>query len=30
MADRVLRLADGRIAGIDVNEHRLTPSELSW
>jgi putative ABC transport system ATP-binding protein len=30
MADRVLRLADGRIAGIDVNAHRLTPSELSW
>jgi len=30
MADRVLRLADGRIAGIDVNARRLTPSELSW
>ena len=30
MADRVLRLADGRIAGIDVNPRRLAPSELSW
>jgi putative ABC transport system ATP-binding protein len=30
MADRVLRLADGHIAGIDVNARRLTPSELSW
>jgi putative ABC transport system ATP-binding protein len=30
MADRVLHLADGRIAGIDVNAHRLTPSELAW
>jgi len=30
MADRVLHLADGRIAAIDVNAHRLTPSELAW
>jgi len=30
MADRVIRLADGRIASIDVPERRLTPSELSW
>jgi len=30
MADRVLHLADGRIARIDVNARRLTPSELSW
>jgi hypothetical protein len=30
MADRVLRLADGHIASIDVNARRLTPSELSW
>jgi len=30
MADRVLHLADGHIAKIDVNARRLTPSELSW
>jgi len=30
MADRVLHLADGRIAAIDFNAHRLTPSELAW
>ncbi len=30
MADRVIRLADGRIAGIEVPERRLTPAELSW
>ncbi len=30
MADRVLHLADGRIAKVDVNARRLTPSELSW
>jgi putative ABC transport system ATP-binding protein len=30
MADRVIRLSDGRIASIDVPERRLTPSELSW
>ena len=30
MADRVMRLADGRITHVDVNVHKLTPSELSW
>jgi len=31
MADRVIRLADGRIASIDVNtQRRLAPRELSW
>jgi putative ABC transport system ATP-binding protein len=30
MADRVIRLADGRIASIQVPEKRLTPAELSW
>jgi len=30
MADRVVRVADGRIASIEVPEHRLTPSELAW
>jgi putative ABC transport system ATP-binding protein len=30
MGDRVLRLADGRIASIGVNAHRITPAELAW
>jgi putative ABC transport system ATP-binding protein len=30
MADRVVRLSDGRIAGIDVNARKAAPSELSW
>ena len=30
MADRVVRMADGRIAGIEKPAHRLAPSELSW
>ncbi len=30
MADRVVRVADGRISGIEVPERRLTPAELSW
>ncbi|MDI1272862.1 ABC transporter ATP-binding protein [Polaromonas sp.] len=30
MADRVIRLADGRIASIEVPSRRLTPAELSW
>lgn len=30
MADRVVRLVDGRIASIEKPERRLTPSELSW
>jgi putative ABC transport system ATP-binding protein len=30
MADRVVRLVDGRIASIEVPDRRLTPAELSW
>jgi putative ABC transport system ATP-binding protein len=30
MADRVIRLADGRVASIAVNETKVSPSELSW
>jgi len=30
MADRVVRLADGRIASVETPERRLTPAELSW
>ena len=30
MADRVIRLTDGLISDIQVNEKRLSPHELSW
>ncbi|KQT10842.1 ABC transporter ATP-binding protein [Ramlibacter sp. Leaf400] len=30
MADRVVRLADGRIASVERPQRRLTPAELSW
>jgi putative ABC transport system ATP-binding protein len=30
MADRVIRLADGRIAGIEARTTRSAPHELSW
>jgi putative ABC transport system ATP-binding protein len=30
MADRVIRLSDGRIAGIERNASRADPRELSW
>jgi len=30
MADRVVRLSDGRIAGIEVNTRKASPAELSW
>jgi putative ABC transport system ATP-binding protein len=30
MADRVIRLGDGRVQSIEVNAHKLAPSELSW
>jgi putative ABC transport system ATP-binding protein len=30
MADRVMRLADGRIAGIERNATRRSPAELAW
>jgi putative ABC transport system ATP-binding protein len=30
MADRVVRLSDGRIASVEVPERRLKPAELAW
>jgi putative ABC transport system ATP-binding protein len=30
MADRVIRLADGRVAGIEANTRRRAPAELDW
>jgi len=30
MADRVIRLGDGRVQHIEVNAHKLTPADLSW
>jgi putative ABC transport system ATP-binding protein len=30
IADRVVRVSDGRIAGVDVNTRKVAPSELSW
>jgi putative ABC transport system ATP-binding protein len=30
MADRVVRLADGRIASVEANAHKALPSELAW
>ncbi len=30
MADRVIHLGDGRVQRIDKNDHRISPSELSW
>jgi putative ABC transport system ATP-binding protein len=30
MADRVIRLADGRISHVHTNETKLAPRELSW
>jgi putative ABC transport system ATP-binding protein len=30
MADRVIRLADGRVQRIEANPKKLTPAELSW
>jgi putative ABC transport system ATP-binding protein len=30
MADRVIRMADGRIAGSERNTERKSPSELAW
>jgi putative ABC transport system ATP-binding protein len=30
MADRVIRLGDGRVQSISSNTHKLQPSELSW
>jgi putative ABC transport system ATP-binding protein len=30
MADRVIRMADGRIVGSESNALRRAPSELAW
>jgi putative ABC transport system ATP-binding protein len=30
MADRIVRLSDGRITSVDVNAHKALPRELSW
>lgn len=30
MADRVVRLGDGRVQGVQSNSHKVTPSELTW
>lgn len=30
MADRVIRLSDGRVANVHINKHRQSPAELSW
>ena len=30
MADRVLHLGGGRVQRVDVNPHKISPSELSW
>lgn len=30
MADRVIKMSDGQIAGIDVNRTKLNPRELQW
>ena len=30
MADRVVHVSDGRIAGVDIKERKLTARELSW
>ncbi|MDH3412475.1 MAG: ABC transporter ATP-binding protein [Gammaproteobacteria bacterium] len=30
MADRVIRLSDGKISGVEVNTHKKSPAELAW
>lgn len=30
MADRVVKLGDGRIQAVESNAHKLSPSELTW
>jgi len=30
MADRVIRLSDGKISGIEINSSKKLPAELSW
>ena len=30
MAHRTIQISDGRIAGVEINETRSAPAELSW
>ena len=30
IADRVIYLGDGRIQKVEINTHKISPSELSW
>jgi len=30
MADRVIHLSDGKIAGVEINTHKKSPAELAW
>jgi putative ABC transport system ATP-binding protein len=30
MADRIVRISDGRVSGVERNTHRLEPKELQW
>jgi putative ABC transport system ATP-binding protein len=30
MADRIVRLSDGRVANVERNAHRLAPRDLTW
>jgi putative ABC transport system ATP-binding protein len=30
IADRVVRLADGRVVGIERNSHKVSPRDLRW
>jgi hypothetical protein len=30
MADRVIRLSDGRISSVEVNDRKKSPAELTW
>ncbi|MGY6554765.1 MAG: ABC transporter ATP-binding protein [Wenzhouxiangella sp.] len=30
MADRVIRLSDGRVSEIQINERRMAPADLAW
>jgi putative ABC transport system ATP-binding protein len=30
MADRVVRLADGRVVAVESNDHKIGPHDLSW
>lgn len=30
MADRIINLHDGKISGIEVNETKISPNEMTW